>query len=137
MATQFRVVKIIGSAKEWDEVNDQFRASIGDLGVIGLDCEWVEADNFDYKEKRDEWRFVNTTVTIDQKMNSTRISNGSQGKVALLEMASDKGFVVLVRLCLFETIPDSLRELVEDTSIYKLGVNIEKDATKLFKVSHF
>lgn len=75
-------------------------------GVLGLDCEWV-------------------TV------------RGSRHRVALLQLAPSTDFAVLLRLCLFKSetasvvLPESLRDILRNDCLLKVGVGIQEDAQKL------
>lgn len=56
---------------------------------------------------------------------------GTRRPVALLQLASHKGLCALIRLCELDGIPKTLRELLEDESVLKVGVAPSEDASKL------
>ncbi|CAH2069038.1 unnamed protein product, partial [Iphiclides podalirius] len=56
---------------------------------------------------------------------------GKRQPVALLQLSSFDGYCGLFRLCQLKTIPQSLKEFLEDDSIYKVGVAPFDDAKYL------
>lgn len=69
------------------------------------------------------------------------VSAGSRGRVALLQLASHRGFCVLIRLCKLSRIPNCshytmfllnrfyfLKDILADESIVKVGVCPNQDA---------
>lgn len=56
---------------------------------------------------------------------------GTRRPAALLQLSSDKGLCALFRLCCMKQIPKSLRELLEDDDVLKVGVDPHGDAMKL------
>ena len=73
--------------------------------VLGLDCEWVS----------------------EERADSTPVC-----PVALVQLAFLNGRCFLVRLCRMNgSIPDKLKEILEDKNILKAGVGIKEDAKKL------
>ncbi|KAL4707168.1 hypothetical protein ACJJTC_018903 [Scirpophaga incertulas] len=61
-------------------------------------------------------------VTIDGKRNP----------VSLVQLSSYDGYCALIRLNHLKQVPDSLKEFLEDTEIYKVGVAPSQDANYLF-----
>ncbi|XP_072935577.1 exonuclease 3'-5' domain-containing protein 2 [Epargyreus clarus] len=57
--------------------------------------------------------------------------HGKRQPVALLQLSSYDGYCTLIRLCQMENFPQSLKELLEDESIYKVGVAPAGDAMYL------
>lgn len=56
---------------------------------------------------------------------------GKRRPVALLQLASQQGQCALIRLFVMDSVPKSLREILEDKSILKVGVAVKEDAKKL------
>ncbi|XP_055849502.1 exonuclease 3'-5' domain-containing protein 2 [Episyrphus balteatus] len=56
---------------------------------------------------------------------------GKRRPTAMLQLASHKGLCALIRLCSLKTIPMSLRELLEDDKVIKVGIGAHDDAGKL------
>ncbi|XP_013099170.1 exonuclease 3'-5' domain-containing protein 2 [Stomoxys calcitrans] len=56
---------------------------------------------------------------------------GTRRPTALLQLSSEKGLCALFRLCCIKQIPKSLRELLEDENVLKVGVDPNGDAKKL------
>uniref|UniRef100_A0A1I8M6E0 Exonuclease 3'-5' domain-containing protein 2 n=1 Tax=Musca domestica TaxID=7370 RepID=A0A1I8M6E0_MUSDO len=56
---------------------------------------------------------------------------GTRRPAALLQLSSEKGLCALFRLCCMKQIPKSLRELLEDDEVLKVGVDPHGDAKKL------
>lgn len=56
---------------------------------------------------------------------------GKRRHTAMLQLASHKGLCALIRLCSLKTIPMSLRELLEDDKVIKVGIGAHDDAGKL------
>ncbi|XP_038051999.1 exonuclease 3'-5' domain-containing protein 2-like [Patiria miniata] len=59
---------------------------------------------------------------------------GRRRSVALLQLATASGYSVLIRLCKLKTnrLPESLKVLLMDKSIFKVGVAVLDDANRLF-----
>lgn len=73
--------------------------------VLGLDCEWVS------QERQEE---------------------SPVSPVALLQLAFPKGTCFLIRLCKMKaTLPEKLRDILEDRNVLKTGVGISEDTKKL------
>uniref|UniRef100_A0A1E1XBQ1 Putative 3-5 exonuclease n=1 Tax=Amblyomma aureolatum TaxID=187763 RepID=A0A1E1XBQ1_9ACAR len=107
-------VVVCSSLEEFKDVEELFVRLCRESSVVGLDCEWVSVG----KRRRN---------------------------VALLQLAPSRDFSVLLRICkMFPDaagdireqclldFPDSLRDLLDDYSIVKVGVAICDDACKLF-----
>ncbi|XP_055906903.1 exonuclease 3'-5' domain-containing protein 2 isoform X2 [Eupeodes corollae] len=56
---------------------------------------------------------------------------GKRRPTAMLQLATHKGLCALIRLCSLKTIPISLRELLEDDKVIKVGIGAHDDAGKL------
>jgi len=56
---------------------------------------------------------------------------GSAGLVSMLQLATYSGHCVLIRLCLLDKIPSSLRNILVDPDIIKVGVAVLDDGEKL------
>lgn len=56
---------------------------------------------------------------------------GKRRPTAMLQLASHRGLCALIRLCCLKTIPLSLRELLEDDKVIKVGIGAHDDAGKL------
>lgn len=130
-------VKVINKLSEWEDVKDDFIKSMGDLKMVGFDCEWIDGKQFEYKDQRDDWRvfYSGPWQSFNEKMENARKENGRHGRVALIQMASIGGMVLLIRSCYFGAIIGSLKEFLQDQKFVKLGVNIQHDAAKLYEVS--
>uniref|UniRef100_A0A1A9ZM47 Exonuclease 3'-5' domain-containing protein 2 n=1 Tax=Glossina pallidipes TaxID=7398 RepID=A0A1A9ZM47_GLOPL len=57
--------------------------------------------------------------------------SGSRRPVALLQLCSNRGYCALFRLCCIRQIPKSLRDLLADEEVIKVGVDPGYDAQKL------
>ncbi|KAG8212695.1 hypothetical protein J437_LFUL019593, partial [Ladona fulva] len=75
--------------------------------VLGMDCEWVP----------------------DRK-------SGEKSPVALLQLATVSGFCALFRLSHMPVIPESLKELLRNGDILKVGVGIQYDVQRLHIAVH-
>ncbi|XP_077496666.1 exonuclease 3'-5' domain-containing 2 [Amblyomma americanum] len=108
-------IVVCSSLEEFKEVEELFLRLCRESGLVGLDCEWVSVGK--------------------RRQN-----------VALLQLAPSRDFSVLLRICkmfpgaagdmreqCLHHFPDSLRDLLEDSSIVKVGVAICDDACKLFQ----
>lgn len=106
-------VFVCSSLDDFGKVEALFLTLCRQSSVLGLDCEWVSVG----KHRR---------------------------KVALLQLAPTRDFSVLLRLCKvfpvaagdvqehpLSTFPESLRDVLNDDSIVKLGVAVCDDAAKL------
>ena len=56
---------------------------------------------------------------------------GRTSAVSLLQLASVSGLCVLVRLCQMTSIPDSLMDLMARRDVYKVGVGVMDDKSRL------
>ncbi|OWF38322.1 Exonuclease 3'-5' domain-containing protein 2 [Mizuhopecten yessoensis] len=61
------------------------------------------------------------------------VFRGRRHPVALLQLATQEGVCALVRIFKFPTFPESLKQLLNDRSILKVGVAPKDDAKKLFQ----
>lgn len=59
--------------------------------------------------------------------------HGKRKPVALVQLSSSDGLCCLFRLSSMETIPNSLKDLLEDEKIYKVGVAANDDGKYLFQ----
>lgn len=59
--------------------------------------------------------------------------DGSRRPVALLQLASQSGLCALIRLCQLQHVPGDLQQLLEDETVFKVGVAPLDDAKNLFK----
>lgn len=57
---------------------------------------------------------------------------GTRRPTALLQLASHTGLCALFRLCFLQQIPQSLRDLLEDENIVKVGVDPQNDSSQLY-----
>uniref|UniRef100_L7M0H0 Putative 3-5 exonuclease n=1 Tax=Rhipicephalus pulchellus TaxID=72859 RepID=L7M0H0_RHIPC len=101
-------VVVCSSLEDFERVEALFLELCRQSGILGLDCEWVP---YGKKERNN--------------------------KIALLQLAPTKDFSVLLRLCKMlpnedaSVLPESLRAVLDDESIVKLGVAVCNDASKL------
>lgn len=104
-----KVVFLVSNVDEWQLAYDTLMEDLSSLKVLGLDCEWVS--------------------------NDQPQQDGMPGRqpVSLLQLASVSGVCVLVRLHLLPCIPDSLKQLLVDRSILKVGVACMDDARYLLR----
>uniref|UniRef100_G3MNI8 3'-5' exonuclease domain-containing protein n=1 Tax=Amblyomma maculatum TaxID=34609 RepID=G3MNI8_AMBMU len=107
-------VVVCSSLEEFKEVEELFLKLCHESSVVGLDCEWVSVGK-------------------------------CRRNVALLQLAPSRDFSVLLRICkmfpdaaggmrgqCLPGFPDSLRDLLDDYCIVKVGVAICDDSYKLF-----
>merc|ERR1712136_72535 len=59
--------------------------------------------------------------------------HGKTKPVAMIQLASYRGVCALVRVCCLSTIPMTLKNILADPGIFKVGVATWEDATKLKK----
>lgn len=101
-------VVVCSSLEDFERVEALFLELCRQSGILGLDCEWLP-----YAKK------------------------GTNNKVALLQLAPTRDFSVLLRLCKMlsgedaSVLPESLRAVLDDESVVKLGVAVCNDASKL------
>ncbi|KAF9905560.1 hypothetical protein EC991_001590 [Linnemannia zychae] len=58
--------------------------------------------------------------------------NGKQGKMALIQLGDDK-VVYLFHVIHMKKFPEALARILQDSHIFKVGINIQNDARKMFK----
>ncbi|XP_067657121.1 exonuclease 3'-5' domain-containing protein 2-like [Haliotis asinina] len=98
-------IHVISTRKEWQDQLVTLTEQLKVMKVLGLDCEWV-SDH----------------------------TTGHRSQVALLQMATTSGLCLLVRLChMGGMIPQTLKDVLADPSILKVGVAVKDDGKKLAK----
>ncbi|XP_064487258.1 exonuclease 3'-5' domain-containing protein 2-like [Ornithodoros turicata] len=99
-----KTVIVCRSVSDFANVEDTFYNLCFRRKVMGLDCEWVTL-------------------------------NGKRQKVSLLQLAPSSDFCVLLRESFLESrdIPSSLKTILRDEQIIKVGVAIHDDALKLLQ----
>lgn len=80
---------------------EKIREDLEEYPVLGIDCQW--------------------TPTFD----------GNRSRIALLQLATHKGNILLIALKKLTPIPYELREILQDRSIIKTGIEVLKDAAYL------
>lgn len=73
-----------------------------------------------------------THVGFDIEWKATMQKNGHPGPVALMQICT-ADLVLLLHVVHFEKLPPELIQLLESKRVFKLGVNIKNDATKIHK----
>ncbi|XP_045561857.1 exonuclease 3'-5' domain-containing protein 2 isoform X1 [Salmo salar] len=95
---------MVNSEEDWEQLWPSLQKELSVYPVLGLDCEWVSV-------------------------------KGKTSAVSLLQMASYSGLCVLVRLQLFrasqQDIPLSLKEVLRDPHVLKVGVGCYEDGKRL------
>jgi len=86
----------------------------------------------------EDWHAINDIINEDLQhfpflgLDTEWVNNEGQNKpVSLLQLATYGGTCVLVRLCFFTRIPESLRALLANPQIIKVGVSILDDSHKM------
>ncbi|XP_046376546.1 exonuclease 3'-5' domain-containing protein 2-like [Haliotis rufescens] len=98
-------IHLISTPEEWQNQLVMLTEHLKIMKVVGLDCEWV-SDH----------------------------TTGHRSQVALLQMATTSGLCLLVRLChMGSMIPQTLKDVLADPSILKVGVAVKDDGKKLTK----
>ncbi|KAL0969483.1 hypothetical protein UPYG_G00227900 [Umbra pygmaea] len=101
---------LVRSEEEWEKMWPVMQRELSVYPVLGLDCEWVKSQ----------------TKCLGVSMK------GKASLVSLLQMASYSGLCVLVRLQSFRTgLPLSLKEVLRDPHILKVGVGCYEDGKRL------
>ena len=59
--------------------------------------------------------------------------DGKVSPVSLLQLSTISGLCVLVRLCVMDNLPSSLKEILAKEDIYKVGVAVIDDKSKLLQ----
>ncbi|XP_064602350.1 exonuclease 3'-5' domain-containing protein 2-like isoform X1 [Liolophura sinensis] len=96
---------LVTSLDEWQSIYPELSEACTSVRVVGLDCEWVPAQDGDV-----------------------------QRPVALLQIACHTGLCILIRLCKFpDFLPPTLSAFLADRSILKAGVGVKEDGSKLLK----
>uniref|UniRef100_A0A914UWZ0 3'-5' exonuclease domain-containing protein n=1 Tax=Plectus sambesii TaxID=2011161 RepID=A0A914UWZ0_9BILA len=116
-------VVIASSASEWEEAFELLMMDILDFPFVGIDCEWLANDLIAEQALQ---------AALEAGYSSTLIDNIEKRRVCLLQLATSQGTCVLVRLCLFDQLPNSLRRLLADEKVWKVGVNTQCDKKQLF-----
>ena len=110
--------------------------------MIGFDCEWVSAGS----------NGSSSSVSSSSPSTSPPSHDPAPqpGQVSLLQISTSSGLCILVRLLKLVAVedgeadteeigvekrglPETLRELLKDKSVLKLGVGLKEDSTRLLK----
>uniref|UniRef100_A0A1I8IDC3 3'-5' exonuclease domain-containing protein n=2 Tax=Macrostomum lignano TaxID=282301 RepID=A0A1I8IDC3_9PLAT len=97
---------IIDSDASLAEHWPEFESRARQLGYCGLDCEWRWQNEF-----------------------------GEVGQLALLQLATDDGRALLIRVQRLTVVPPQLEAFLADRTVFKFGVGIDGDANKLVRHS--
>jgi len=88
--------------------------------------------------KEEDWHTINHVILQDLKhfpflgLDTEWVNDKGQNKaVSMLQLATCSGTCVLVRLCFFTRIPESLRDLLANPQIIKVGVSVLDDSDKM------
>lgn len=132
-ANQQRI--IVECAPDWPLALAKLKKHMGQTNVLGFDCEWVEISNWHrYEESSYSYNNRYYPSSANDASETTRLRNGRQERVSLMQMATYDGLIVLVRLIFFEQIPSSMKDFLADGNVLKIGVNIFEDCARLYKV---
>lgn len=115
-------VVLVSSTSEWEAALDLVMIDLVDFPFVGIDCEWLSSDTVADQALQ---------AVTEAHHFSTLIDNITKRRVCLLQLATIRATCVLVRLCLFEKLPESLRHLLGNEQVWKVGVNVEADKRQL------
>ena len=85
-------------------------------------------------ETLDDWRKISSTFIENAKkfcIIGFDVEWYNNGKIALMQLALPNGLCVLLRLNRINTIPDELKELLNNNDVLKIGVGIKEDCAKM------
>lgn len=112
------------------------RGKLGDLPKLGgegngrdSDCVWMGEGDSGKIENDD---------SLEDKSGCDDVSRDSEEplsqRVSLLQLSTSAGDIGLIRLCFVDPmdVPDDLIDLLSDPEMFKVGVNVNNDANKLF-----
>ena len=96
-------INLVQSIKDWEAIEKKFLKILGQHPIVGFDVEWVTPQG------------------------------GSPRPVSLVQISFYTGWVILLRINKMESIPETLKDMLTDSEVIKMGVGIFDDAQKLKK----
>ncbi len=109
--TNHSVAYVVTTEEQWEVALIELKRAMGGRNLIGLDVEHLMTSDDQPKENR--------AVQPNVYKDSVRLKNVQQGRDPLLQLGT-YGLAVLVRLCFFERIPQSLSDILENKDIVKV-----------------
>ena len=115
-------IRLIETTEQWESFWQEVREEVNETKVVGFDCEWgrglqpKKICRFCEAEGRKQRRFLDINRPT-----------------SLLQLATVGGYCGLVRILKMDSISDTLKALLGDPSILKLGVQPLTDGNRLWK----
>ena len=118
-----QAVLLVTSEEEWERARVVLVGASGVRKALGLDVECLPTAVGRRESRGDQGGPALAWESVRQR-------NNEAGRDPLLQLAAE-GVAVLVRLCAFRHLPNSLVALCRDPGYVKLGVDIFEDALRL------
>ena len=124
-----KLIFVIETSKQWESFWAKAESEVEHTKVIGFDCEWVPFSKpivVDVEEEEEEQLGDNVTEAAPSLRKV-------DGRVSLIQIATVSGLCGLVRILNLEDVPDSLRLMLGNKNILKLGVSPKDDGNRLWR----
>lgn len=123
----WRQLIIIDSSETFNERFSQIYGEMGTYKAVGFDVECVNFKNavtFPQLTQRQSGEALSLDALPSDLRLPLKIVNDKRSRKetsVLLQLATWSGFVLLVRLCYLDKIPEELRHFLADSTVLKLG----------------
>ena len=140
-----KLVHVIETLAQWESFWEKVASEVETTKAVGFDCEWVSA----VASKKREVEVKEVEVAEDRKDDDDDDDNGDEieaesrnqkptsqkvdGRVSLIQIATPGGDCGLVRILLLECVPETLKTMLENKNVLKLGVSPMDDGNRLRK----
>ena len=116
-----KTIRLIETVADWQSFWGEAEMEVNRTKVIGFDCEWV-SESLMRREGGEE---------------GGEDDNGAErkidGRVSLIQIATVSGICGLVRILKIDFVPETLKEVLSNRNILKLGVSPKDDGNRLGK----
>ena len=112
-------IRLVETGEQWDSVWAEVGEEVSRTKVVGFDCEWISASaRRRRRSSREEGEEEEEAI---------------DGRVSMMQIATVAGRCGLVRLLKMDVVPDSLKALLANRTVLKLGVSPKDDGSRLRK----
>ena len=116
-----KTIWLIETVVDWESFWGEAKIEVNRTKVIGFDCEWVSESLMRREEEREGGE---DDFGAERKVD---------GRVSLIQIATVGGLCGLVRILKLDSVPETLKEVLSNRNILKLGVSPKDDGNRLGK----
>ena len=116
-----KTIRVIETVANWESFWKEAEIEVNQTKVIGFDCEWV-SESLMRREGGEEGGEDDNSA--ERKID---------GRVSLIQIATVSGLCGLLRILKLDFVPETLKEVLSDRNILKLGVSPKDDGNRLGK----